>query len=486
MPLNINLAVESDLVSIGILPEIAKYIIDSRYYYNGFLNTEDLNKIELSSEEKSLLIQNFLFEPITENSSEQKNINDATESDLQEFGIDPEWSKYIIDSRNYKGRFINTDDLDGLDLSPEFMNILTSNFIFEDLTVSSIKSYYDWPEKFNKGDSVYDQEASDWIETNRIRYTNDPEPHYVETKYGKGYSYEGPPSADPEPDWKETDTLKIKGYKAIWKELDKEGSLDAINTYDNQQVTIGKGFSLKYDSDHQPRHDIGILILEYNINDSTDFKNTLLEVGLFIINRSIVYKKSNEKLLLTGNDAMIGFKWNKNVLSALISAFKKNQKINADNQFRVLKEKRLNRLPDEFYNWSYEAQQIITLFSQWAPASINKDILKNSSGDLSNVVHGICKGFQKAKKGGYSNDFSIEEKSNGSLYVNDMRRVLARRANGVFLKLGKEGKILRIQKSEFDQTNFSKEEFKNYVFVELNDIKDGKDDTSFIYFLPSF
>lgn len=69
-----------------------------------------------------------------------------------------------------------------------------------------------------------------------------------------------------------------------------EGSLDAINTYDNQQVTIGKGFSLKYISDHQPRHDIGILILEYNIKDSADFKNTLLEVGLYIIDGSIVHK----------------------------------------------------------------------------------------------------------------------------------------------------------------------------------------------------
>ncbi|MBL0108928.1 MAG: hypothetical protein IPP52_17025 [Ignavibacteria bacterium] len=68
---------------------------------------------------------------------------------------------------------------------------------------------------------------------------------------------------------------------------------------------------MKYISDHQPRHDIGILILEYNIKDSADFKNTLLEVGLYIIDGSIVYKKTNEKLLLKGNDAMIGFKWNK-------------------------------------------------------------------------------------------------------------------------------------------------------------------------------
>jgi len=486
MPININIATESDLESTGILPEIAKYIIESRNYYNGFSSTEDLNKIELSSEEKSLLVQNFIFEPVIENSSEQMNINDATESDLQALGIDPEWSKYIIDSRNYKGRFINKDDLNGLELSPEFINILTSSFMFDDVTVNISKGYYDWPEKFNKGDSVYDQGASDWIESNRKIYANDPEPHEVDTRFGKGYSYEGPVSSDPEPDWKESDTLKIKGYKAIWEELAGEGSLDAINTYDNQQVTIGKGFSLKYISDHQPRHDIGILILEYNIKDSADFKNTLLEVGLYIIDGSIVYKKTNEKLLLKGNDAMIGFKWNKNVLSALISAFKKNQKINADNQFRVLKEKRLNRLPDEFYSWSYEAQQIITLFSQWAPASIHKDILKNSSGKLSNVVHGICKGFQKSKKGGYSNDFSIEEKSNGALYVNDLRRVLARRADGVFLKQGKDGKILRTKKSEFDKTNFTKEEFKNYVFLELNDLKGGNDETAFIYSLPDY
>lgn len=79
------------------------------------------------------------------------NINDATESDLQALGIDPEWSKYIIDSRNYKGRFINKDDLNGLELSPEFINILTSSFMFDDVTVNISKGYYDWPEKFNKG-----------------------------------------------------------------------------------------------------------------------------------------------------------------------------------------------------------------------------------------------------------------------------------------------------------------------------------------------
>ena len=69
---NINTALESDIEAIGITQQIAKYIIDSRNYFNGFANIADLDKLDLTSEEKSLLIQNFLFEPI---SSVQIKIN---------------------------------------------------------------------------------------------------------------------------------------------------------------------------------------------------------------------------------------------------------------------------------------------------------------------------------------------------------------------------------------------------------------------------
>lgn len=129
---NINTALESDIEAIGITQQIAKYIIDSRNYFNGFANIADLDKLDLTSEEKSLLIQNFLFEPI---SSVQIKINDATEEDLQSIGIDAEWSKYIIDSRNYKGGFTGKNDLNSLELSPEHIKLLSDNFIFEDLIV---------------------------------------------------------------------------------------------------------------------------------------------------------------------------------------------------------------------------------------------------------------------------------------------------------------------------------------------------------------
>lgn len=127
---NINLASESDIESIGIIPEIAKFIIDSRNYFNGFSNAEDLNKIDLSLVEKNLLIENFLFERV---SIGKIKINDATEANLQEVGIDAEWSKYIIDSRNYKGGFASKNDLNTLELSPEHLILLTNNFIFEEL-----------------------------------------------------------------------------------------------------------------------------------------------------------------------------------------------------------------------------------------------------------------------------------------------------------------------------------------------------------------
>ena len=75
---NINTALESDIEAIGITQQIAKYIIDSRNYFNGFANIADLDKLDLTSEEKSLLIQNFLFEPI---SSVQIKINDQIITD---------------------------------------------------------------------------------------------------------------------------------------------------------------------------------------------------------------------------------------------------------------------------------------------------------------------------------------------------------------------------------------------------------------------
>ena len=56
-----------------------------------------------------------------------------------------------------------------------------------------------------------------------------------------GYQYTGRPTADPLP----TGTIAGSLDAEIWHELDSEGSASAVNTYDDQHFTWGKGWSAK-------------------------------------------------------------------------------------------------------------------------------------------------------------------------------------------------------------------------------------------------
>jgi hypothetical protein len=58
---------------------------------------------------------------------------------------------------------------------------------------------------------------------------------------GKGLQYGGAPSKDPNPTGATSGSLDAE----IWRELDLEGSASAVNTYDDQVFTWGKGWSAK-------------------------------------------------------------------------------------------------------------------------------------------------------------------------------------------------------------------------------------------------
>ena len=330
---------------------------------------------------------------------------------------------------------------------------------------NTARDYYDWPDKFGKGDASYDTAASAWIADKR---TSVPDfTGLVQTKsFLGGYSYNGKPSADPLPDWKETDAVKLRAYNAIRLELFGEGAANSINTYDNQIVTFGWGFSMLNSS--------GKNVIKYNMESSPDFKNAMLEMGLLIKDGDALYVDTVTRKIVTGTNALQKLRWDKKVLSRIITALDAIKQINVNNQVRILKEFRIRYMPAEAYSWPTDSIRLAMHLYHWLPAYLKWDAIKGSKGDVGTIIKNFCKTFQAADSDGYKKDFEFTSLPNGALYV---KNVLSRldMGNNALPKAGKAGTIKMLEPAAFNETYRNDAGYKDYVFVELS----GK-----IYLIP--
>lgn len=327
------------------------------------------------------------------------------------------------------------------------------------------KTYFDWPEKFGTGTAGYDEEASKWIATCRSIVTDFPGLKKT-TGYLGGYGYGGNPSADPLPDWKETDAAKLKVYGEIRKELFSEGSASSVNTYDNQIVTLGWGFSMLYPA--------GKNVIKYAMDASADFRNAMLEVGITIQNGEVLYVDTTAKKILTGTAALQKIRWDVKVLSRIITGLESIKQINADNQARIFKDLRIKQIPAEAYKWPTDSVRLAVHLGHWLPAYLNWSSIKSSGGSVAAIVKSFVKTFKSADADGYKGDFEFSTLANGAVYVNDHVPRL-KYGNRTFMRAGDAGTIKRIEKSAFAESYKTDAAYKDYVFVET----EGK-----VYLLP--
>ncbi len=349
--------------------------------------------------------------------------------------------------------------------------------------------YYAWPEKYGRGDARYDQAVAEWIRHNRETTPIFSGLHLVYRKPGDnrwlhappdnasftslrnkgyqllGYDYGGNFSNDPAPNWNEPDAARGKGYEIIRDEMRHEGGISSVNTWDNQQLTLGWGFSLRYLG---PGHNEGIKVLQYNLDASPELRKAMLEVGLALKDGRIHYFAGGTSTILTGTDAMAGVKWNPRLLSRLITELEKRPQVNADANARALKDIRLSKMPADIFSWPEDSLRLAFSLSHWAPAGIVWSQLSGTNGNLAALVKSFTRNFHRVRAGGYEGAYAISSLANGALYAQDIRTALKKRGRGAFPKAGDMGTIKRIVQSAFTDNYRTDAAYRDYVFVELD------------------
>ena len=322
--------------------------------------------------------------------------------------------------------------------------------------------FFDWPDKFGKGDANYDTNAAKWIEENRVATPLFSGLKRTSSMLG-GYSYLGNSRTDPVPDWGVTDPQQKKVYDEIRKELFTEGGASSINTYDDQIVTIGWGFSMRAGG--------GIQVFRHTIAASTAFSNELLKVGITIRGDQALYVDTAAKKMLTGNDALQKIRWDSKVLSKMITAMETHATENTSSQVKVFKDIRMKSMPAEAFKWPTDSVRLAVHLSHWLPVGIRWDDIKTSNGDVATIIKSFCRRLHA-----FQNDTTRNPKGkvyirmdglpNGALYVTDSNDRFDM-GNRAFIKAGDAGLIKRIPKADFTDKHKTDEAFRNYYFVEL-------------------
>ncbi len=317
--------------------------------------------------------------------------------------------------------------------------------------------YFDWPDKFGKGNADYDTKAAAWVTENRAAITQASGLKRT-TGFLGGYSYLGNSKTDPTPNWGVSDPAHQKVYDEIRKELFSEGGASSINTYDDQIVTIGWGFSMRAGG--------AVQVYENTIASSTGFSNELLKVGMTVRNKDVLYLDTTDKKIVTGQAAMQKIRWDAKVLSKMITAMETYAAENTASQVKIFKEIRMKAVPAEAFKWPTDSVRLAVHLSHWLPVGIRWSELKTSNGDVATIIKSFCKNlnaYQNANKKVY---IKMESLPNGALYITDNSDRFDM-GNRAFIKAGDAGLIKRIPKADFTEKHKTEATYRNYYFVEL-------------------
>jgi hypothetical protein len=323
-------------------------------------------------------------------------------------------------------------------------------------------NFANWPTAFGKGDSQYDQQAAAWIAANRTALAAFP--HLVQVHYKSrtpnGYNYNGHSATDPVPDWRLADPSQAPVYEGIRRELFGEGGASSINTYDDQVLTIGWGFSVK--------NELGRSVLAFDIQDSAAFRDKLLSVGFYADATTVYYIDTVAGTLLTGDAALRKVKWDQKVLSQLIYAMEADNTINVASQVRVFKQYRMRSFPAEAFHWPVDSVRLAIHLSHWLPVGIKWAGIRNSGGDIAAIIKHFCHNiFDYQQRNNKLNYFlRISRLSNGALFVDDNNHRF-HMGNDAMEKAGNAGTITTISASAFSAEYGTDSRYAGYVFVSF-------------------
>lgn len=173
-----------------------------------------------------------------------------------------------------------------------------------------------------------------------------------------------------------------KARKAAYKELGHEGTVDSINTYDDQIVTWGKGFSAKSGSMNE--------VLELMFESDPEAKHVLLRAGIDMDSKTWRVVNEETGMIETGNDALRLMQFDTRLLSVFVTLGRdpKHQQHALDAQWAAM-EKGAAKVPEYAYDWSESSIALAAHLAHWSPAfgwGYHPKALAQTGGDLVEIV----------------------------------------------------------------------------------------------------
>lgn len=203
---------------------------------------------------------------------------------------------------------------------------------------------------------------------------------------GKGYVYYGKDVAQPNPSGNKDD-IEYKIKEIIRKELMKEGGYSAINTYDNEKFTWGKGFAITGQ----------VYQVFEELFKSSGYKQLFKNVGMIIVNNKLSII-NDQGAILTGSAAENELRVNTQLLSFFIELAEKGKyaKDVATAQSNVFS-KNAGKIPayvmdkeknDFADSWNKSSVSLLAHLSHWIPGKGWKNLdYSGTKGKLDKVLY---------------------------------------------------------------------------------------------------
>jgi hypothetical protein len=175
---------------------------------------------------------------------------------------------------------------------------------------------------------------------------------------------------------------KTRARQIAFKELGTEGKVNSINTYDDQIVTWGKGFSARSGSLNEV-----FMIL---FRDHPELRMELLRAGMDCTRKNWFVVNTDTGMIETGDNALRLMQFDEEMLTALINLGSggEREQYAIDAQWEAM-EARAAKVPEYAYDWSESAIALCAHLAHWTPAfgwGVHPKTYSSANGDLVEIA----------------------------------------------------------------------------------------------------
>jgi hypothetical protein len=175
---------------------------------------------------------------------------------------------------------------------------------------------------------------------------------------------------------------KTRARQIAFKELGTEGKVNSINTYDDQIVTWGKGFSARSGSLNEV-----FMIL---FRDHPELRMELLRAGIDCTRKNWFVVNTDTGMIETGDNALRLMQFDEEMLTALINlgSGDEREQYAIDAQWEAM-EGRAAKVPEYAYDWSESAIALCAHLAHWTPAfgwGVHPKTYSSTNGDLVEIA----------------------------------------------------------------------------------------------------